>query len=66
MQHDIGMMAGKIWQELEKSGESTPRTLQTVTNGKTEQVYMALGWLAREGKVKFSQTKSTFKVSINK
>lgn len=59
-------MAGKIWHELEKSGESTPRKLATATKGKSEQVYMALGWLAREGKINFNPTKSTFKVTINK
>ncbi|MBD3218698.1 MAG: hypothetical protein GF310_10505 [candidate division Zixibacteria bacterium] len=61
----IGETAGKIWQVLEK-GESTPRKLATATKSKSDRVYMALGWLAREGKVNFNPTKSSFKVSINK
>ena len=65
MEQNIGELAGRIWHELEK-GESTPRKLATATKGKTDHVYMALGWLAREGKVSLNQTKSTFKVSINK
>ncbi|HER00567.1 MAG TPA: hypothetical protein ENO22_14615 [candidate division Zixibacteria bacterium] len=63
--NNIGETAGKIWHELEK-GESTPRKLATATKSKSDHVYMALGWLAREGKVSISPTKSTFKVSINK
>jgi len=66
MEQNIGMLAGKIWHELEKTGESTPRKLTSSLKGKSDQVYMALGWLAREGKVSINPTKSTFKVTINK
>ena len=65
MEQNIGMMAGKVWKTLEKKGDCTPKVLQTSLKAKSDQVYMALGWLAREGKVNFNQTKSSFKVSIN-
>jgi Winged helix-turn-helix domain (DUF2582) len=65
MENNIGSTAGKIWHELENKGDSTPRKLATAIKGKSDQVYLALGWLAREGKINFNQTKSSFKVSIN-
>ena len=65
MEQNIGKMAGKVWKALEKRGDCTPKVLQTSLKAKSDQVYMALGWLAREGKVNFNSTKSSFKVSIN-
>jgi hypothetical protein len=65
MEQNIGKMAGMIWQTLEQKGDCTPKVLQTQLKAKSDQVFMALGWLAREGKVTFNQTKSSFKVSIN-
>ena len=65
MQHKIGTIAGNIFNHLEKGGEMTPRGLSTAVKEKSDVVYMALGWLARENKVEFNPTKSTFKVRLN-
>jgi len=64
MQNKIGDVAGNIWQQLEKNGEMTPRKLTTRIKEKSDVVYLALGWLARENKVEFNQAKSTFKVKL--
>jgi hypothetical protein len=66
MQHKIGTIAGNIFNKLESGGEMTPRKISSSINEKTDVVYMALGWLARENKVEFNATKSTFKVRVNK
>ncbi len=66
MQHKIGIVAGNIWQQLEKKGEMTPRNICTSIREKSDVVYLALGWLARENKVHFEPTKSTFKVKLGK
>lgn len=65
MENDIGTIAGKIWNELETKGARSPRNLQTALKTKSDRIYLALGWLAREGKVQFNQTKTTFKVTLN-
>ncbi|MBU1320076.1 MAG: winged helix-turn-helix domain-containing protein [Candidatus Zixiibacteriota bacterium] len=64
MQDRIGIVAGNIWKKLERDGEMSPRKLSTATKEKSDVVYLALGWLARENKVEFNATKSSFKVKI--
>lgn len=66
MQDKIGTVAGNIWQQLERKGEMTPRKLCSTTKEKSDVVYLALGWLARENKVQFVPTKSTFKIKLSK
>jgi len=66
MQDKIGLVAGNIWGRLQKDGEMTPKKLQTAMKEKSDVVYMALGWLAREDKVEFNPTKTTFRVKLNK
>ena len=45
------MSAGKVWQALNKIGTATPLMIRNETKLSSEEVYGALGWLAREGKV---------------
>ena len=66
MKDKIGSVAGNIWSQLEKTGEMSPRKLSTTVKEKSDVVYMALGWLARENKVEFNPMKSTFRVKLNK
>jgi len=66
MQNRIGSVAGNIWNQLEKNGEMTPRKISTSIKEKAEVVHLALGWLARENKVQFNPTKTTFKVKLHK
>ena len=47
----FGMSAGKVWQALNKIGTATPLMIRNETKLSSEEVYGALGWLAREGKV---------------
>lgn len=54
-QERIGTNAGKIWHRLDK-GELTNTHLEKIKkdcNLKTYDFFLALGWLARENKVKF-------------
>jgi hypothetical protein len=66
MQDKIGYVAGSIWEQLEKNGEMTPKKIQTSIKEKSDVVYLALGWLARENKVSFQPTKTTFRVKLGK
>ncbi|MGD9929347.1 MAG: winged helix-turn-helix domain-containing protein [Mangrovibacterium sp.] len=48
---DIGNNAGRIWQYLDKKGESTLADIKKDLTLKGSEVRMALGWLARENKI---------------
>lgn len=49
----IGENAGLIWGALE-NGALDLKALKKATKLKNEELYLALGWLAREGKVTFN------------
>ena len=50
----IGENAGLIWNALQ-SGALTFKALKKATKLKNDELYLALGWLAREGKVSFTE-----------
>jgi len=47
----IGKDAGKIWKALEIWGEVDPLSLSRLSRIAEHDVFTAVGWLAREGKV---------------
>jgi hypothetical protein len=51
----IGTNAGKIWRFLNQNGESSIPELRNALSMKGSDVSMALGWLARENKICFSE-----------
>ena len=64
MDNDIGEFAGVIWRILHEKGALTPAQIKKESNGSDFLVSAALGWLAREGKLKFSTSGKTFKISL--
>ena len=50
----IGENAGLIWNVLQ-GGALTLKALKKATKLKNDELYLALGWLAREGKVSFTE-----------
>ena len=50
----IGENAGLIWNTLQ-GGALTMKALKKATKLKNDELYLALGWLAREGKVSFTE-----------
>ena len=50
----IGENAGLIWNALQ-GGALTLKALKKSTKLKNDELYLALGWLAREGKVSFAE-----------
>jgi hypothetical protein len=48
---NFGYNAGKVWQALNKLGTATPLMIRNETKLSSEEVFGALGWLAREGKL---------------
>jgi hypothetical protein len=52
MIHSIGNTAGKVWEYLNKKGEANIVELLNGVVGDASLIYLALGWLAREDKLR--------------
>lgn len=50
----IGMNAGKVWEALNKAEAMSLKQLKKVTKLKDKEVFAAIGWLAREGKLEIN------------
>jgi len=59
----IGKNAGLIWAALE-DGELNVKAVKKVTKLADKELNLALGWLAREGKVKFNEVEGELFISL--
>jgi hypothetical protein len=59
----IGNNAGLVWTALQ-SGELNVKALKKATKLTDKDLNLALGWLAREGKVQFSELEGELFVAI--
>lgn len=64
MREDIGDAAGKVWRYLEAQGSRSVSQIQRDTRLSQSLTYLALGWLAREDKVRFAQERRALLVSL--
>ena len=62
----IGKTAGEIWKYLNEHEEATPSHLIKELDGTARLISMAIGWLAREGKIKFRQEGRASCLSLKK
>lgn len=60
----IGVVAGKVWRQLNAEGELTIAKLARQLTERTEKVNMAIGWLAREDKVRLRTDGKNTHVSL--
>ncbi|MCD6534953.1 MAG: winged helix-turn-helix domain-containing protein [Deltaproteobacteria bacterium] len=60
----IGIDAGKIWNELELNGAMTTGALKKCLSIAPFNLNVAIGWLAREDKVSLTRKGNTIKVSL--
>jgi hypothetical protein len=49
--NEIGLNAGKIWNLLDEQGEHSVKDLKKKLKLSDHEFFMAIGWLAREGKI---------------
>jgi sugar-specific transcriptional regulator TrmB len=57
----FGVNAGKVWHALKEKGPLTANMIAKETKLKLNEVYGALGWLGREGKIEIiNEKKGTF------
>lgn len=64
MFHVIGETAGEIWKLLKEEGPVSLSALVRKTKRPQTMVYMGIGWLAREDKLVFTQTKRGVSLSL--
>ncbi len=61
----IGTNAGKVWNALNEGGQMSLKALKKATKIKAEKdMYAAIGWLAKEGKLAFEETEKEILVSL--
>lgn len=61
----IGTNAGKVWNALNEGGKMNLKTLKKTTKIKAEKdMYAAIGWLAKEGKLAFEEVDGEITVSL--
>lgn len=61
----IGLWAGATWNALnDANGTLTVKGLKKATKLKEKELYAAIGWLAREGKVNVSETEKEVEVTL--
>jgi hypothetical protein len=56
----IGSNAGKVWKVLDIWGDVDFNTIKRLAKIQETEVYSALGWLARENKIKFDKNLGKF------
>ena len=59
----IGINAGLIWAVIE-NGEMNVKAVKKATKLAEKDLNLALGWLAREGKIKFKEVEKELFVSL--
>lgn len=60
----IGQNAGAVWKVLNTKGEQNISALKKLVKLDDKQLYLSLGWLAREGQIKFNQSKQQTIISL--
>jgi len=56
MEDRIGDTAGKVWHLLNETGNVSVTNIVNDVDESPSLVYMAIGWLAREGKIEFLES----------
>lgn len=64
MEAEIGDAAGTIWEYLDKHGETTLSSIKQRVKLSEQMVLMAIGWLAREGKLSFIREGRSVKIEL--
>lgn len=55
MQDKIGEVAGEVWNFLDSEGEASVSAIVDSLDASRSKTQMAIGWLAKEGKLDFEE-----------
>jgi len=61
----FGVNAGRIWSLLDEKGRQNIKDVKKATKLTDKNLYAALGWLAREGKIRLEEEEKELFVSLN-
>ena len=61
----IGINAGKVWAVLDENGRQNLKVIKKSAKLTDKDLYAALGWLAREGKIALEEVEKELLVSLN-
>jgi hypothetical protein len=64
MRDEIGQTAGDIWRYLSTHGHASKNRLKNAIPENSDVVMMAIGWLAREGKLEFTQVRNSLRIGL--
>ncbi len=59
----IGENAGLLWNALQNGAQGV-KALKKATKLKNDELYLALGWLAREGKISFAEAEADLIIAL--
>lgn len=60
----FGIYAGKVWTILDEKGRQDLKELKKASKLTDKNLYAALGWLSREGKIKIEEEGSNIFISL--
>lgn len=60
----IGNNAGLIWNALNENKSMNFKDLKKVTKLKEKEMYLALGWLGREGKINMEEVEKDIVITL--
>ena len=61
---EIGTNAGKVWEALSDGSKKTTAEIKKTTKLTDKEIFAAIGWLAREGKVAVEQKGASVSVNL--
>lgn len=62
----IGNNAGVVWHTLNSMGKMNVKTLKKLTKIRTDkELFVAIGWLAKEGKLVFEDVEDDLMISLS-
>lgn len=64
MKEKMGANAGVIWTHLDSKGSKSLKEIKKECKLTDKDMYAALGWLAREGKIAFNELKDEQQVVL--
>ncbi len=62
----IGSWAGLLWNALDAAESMNLKQVKKITKLKEKELYAAIGWLAREGKLTVAEGEGDLVLSLNK
>lgn len=60
----IGAYAGQVWTALAEGGANSLKSIKKATKLKDKEVFAAIGWLSREGKLQLADAEDPKEINI--